>query len=112
MDKTSRTDHFLVCPLCFVAVVYLTYQRFHTVVEVISASMYTAREDDLEAAAYKCYSFMTFRKRAAVWSSLVSGSHADALMALISASLPQTSADTLLGSDDQSSDSFEFTQNN
>lgn len=80
--------------------------------EVISASMYSAREDDLEAAAYKCYSFMTFRKPAAVWSSLTSGSHANAMMALISASLPQTSADILLGSEDQSSDSFEFAWNN
>lgn len=76
----------------------------------------THKETIWKAAAYKFYSFMTFRKRGGCFDApSFSGSHADAPMALISASLPKTSSKTVLRlelcsepEDDQSSVSLDF----
>lgn len=76
----------------------------------------TQRETIWKAAAYKFYSFMTFRKQGGCFDApSFSGSRANAPMALISASLPKTSTETLLRSelysepeDDQSSLSLGF----
>lgn len=103
MDKTGHTDYcpiFSFCLLfffsCGVVVILFIYfwiwlcQWFRTIIDAIPASPCTRQRETLwKAAAYKFYSFMTFKRAGRLFGCLfVSGLRAKRLMAFIFASFP------------------------